>query len=315
MIETAQDYNQRLEWCGCCEIPLCTSFSIVQSGKYGMGQRCSVQMWNEIINSPMPSCENLRGTWSSAVRVVTEDNPPHESTRTRTVTRSGANQDCSATLDYDGFPTNYEAFATRISRVWSGGTLTEVWQFIDVSPDPDETYNYTLVETYSGFLSEEDALEATLNNSKLTTDADAWSTDSVGSFFPVARHVAFIDDYLTSTCPPVGVVTRIDLYKKRFRFRIPTAHTGSYYKITYDIAEFPTVGDPSFVSQDNVVEWTGPGTGESTDPSWLTPWVEIDPPEVPGERRVVNVRYVCRHGVKFPALPQVVGEALEIPPP
>lgn len=87
------------------------------------------------------------------------------------------------------------------------------------------------------------------------------------------------------------------------------------FDITYDVAEFPTVGDPSFVSQDNVVEWTGPGTGSSSDPSWLTPWVEIDPPEVPGERRVVNIRYTCYTGTKYGSKPQVMGEALELPPP
>jgi hypothetical protein len=95
----------------------------------------------------------------------------------------------------------------------------------------------------------------------------------------------------------------------RFRFRIPTSHTGSKFYITYDIAEFPEDGDPSFVSEDNVVEWTGPGTGSSSDPSWLTPWVEIDPPEVPGERRVVNIRYTCYSGTKYGSKPQVIGEA------
>jgi hypothetical protein len=95
----------------------------------------------------------------------------------------------------------------------------------------------------------------------------------------------------------------------RFRFRIPTSHTGSKFYITYDIAEFPEDGDPSFVSEDNVVEWTGPGTGSSSDPSWLTPWVEIDPPEVPGQRRVVNIRYTCYSGTKYGSKPQVMGEA------
>jgi hypothetical protein len=101
----------------------------------------------------------------------------------------------------------------------------------------------------------------------------------------------------------------------RFRFRIPDTHLGSKFTITYDIGEFPTDGDPSFVSQDNVVEWTGPGSGASSDPSWLTPWVEIDPPEVPGERRIVNIRFSCYTGTKFGSKPQVMGEALDIPPP
>jgi hypothetical protein len=103
--------------------------------------------------------------------------------------------------------------------------------------------------------------------------------------------------------------------KLRFRFRIPNTHLGSKFTITYDIAEFPEDGDPSFVSEDNVVEWTGPGSGLSTDPSWLTDWIEIDPPEVPGERRVVNIRFTCYTGTKFGSKPQVTGEAFEPPAP
>jgi hypothetical protein len=103
----------------------------------------------------------------------------------------------------------------------------------------------------------------------------------------------------------------------RFRFRIPDTHTGSYFKITYDIAEFPDDEevDPFFVSQDNVVEWAGPGTGDIDDPSWLTDWVVIDPPYDPGERRVVNIRYTCYSGTKYGSKPQVMGEAFSPPEP
>jgi hypothetical protein len=106
--------------------------------------------------------------------------------------------------------------------------------------------------------------------------------------------------------------------KVRFRFRIPTSHIGTYFKITYDVAEFPQDEDvdPSFVSQDNVVEWTGPGNQEDPDgDSWLTPWEEIDPPEVSGERHVVNIRYTCYTGTKYGAKPQVIGAAFEPPTP
>ena len=107
------------------------------------------------------------------------------------------------------------------------------------------------------------------------------------------------------------------IYRKiRFRFRIPHTHLGSKFTITYDIAEFPEDGDPFFVSQDNVVEWTGPGTGDQDDPSWLAgDWVELDPPDVPGERRIVNKRFTCYTGTLYGVKPQVFGEALEIPPP
>lgn len=100
----------------------------------------------------------------------------------------------------------------------------------------------------------------------------------------------------------------------RFYFRIHPDHKGSKFFITYDVAEYPDVGDPFFLSQDNVIEWTGPGTGDQFDPSWSTPEIVLDPPTIPGSRTLVNIRYTCysgRYGVK----PQVMGIALEIPPP
>jgi hypothetical protein len=127
----------------------------------------------------------------------------------------------------------------------------------------------------------------------------------------------FSDSKIARFSGPMSPSIEADFIRKvRIRFRIPTTHTGSYFKITYDIAEFPEDGDPSFISQDNVIEWTGPGTGGQSDPSWLAgDWVEIEPPEDPGERRIVNIRYTCYAGTKFGVRPQVTGESLEIPPP
>ena len=116
----------------------------------------------------------------------------------------------------------------------------------------------------------------------------------------------------TQTFPVDGTLSpspSLQKSKIRFRFKIPNSHTGSYFKITYDIAFFPSEGEDVLVSEDNVVEWTGPGTGGSEDSSWLTPWVEMDPPDSPGEKRIVNVRYTCYHGSFFGAAPQVMGES------
>jgi hypothetical protein len=105
------------------------------------------------------------------------------------------------------------------------------------------------------------------------------------------------------------------------RFRISnflsftsTPFKGSKLTITYDIAEFPDDGDPSFFSQDNVIEWIGPGVGDQFDPSWITDSIQIDPPEVPGQRRVVNIRWTSYTGTKFGSKPRVMGEAFEPPP-
>jgi hypothetical protein len=117
------------------------------------------------------------------------------------------------------------------------------------------------------------------------------------------------------TISPTPSMTKI---KIRYRIRIPISHTGNYFKITYDVAEFPEDEDvdPSFVSEDNVIEWTGPGDqGDSEDESWFTDWIEMLPPTIPGQRRIVNIRYTCYQGTTYGVKPQVTGEAFTPPAP
>lgn len=118
--------------------------------------------------------------------------------------------------------------------------------------------------------------------------------------------------------PGETMISGIFKTKAEARFRIPSTHLGSYFKITYDIAEFPSDGitPASFVSEDNVIEWFGPGdVGSPSGESWLTPWFAIDPPDQDGERRVVNIRYTCYHGTKYGVKTQVTGESFTPPAP
>lgn len=140
------------------------------------------------------------------------------------------------------------------------------------------------------------------------------------------------------------------LQKWRYRWGVPDDFDGSYFKITWDILEEPfgwdrTINDPgetlpdplpegydtpeewwadhqvpdpdapdrTFFSEDNTWEWAGPGDPEDAD-SWLSEWYEIDPPDVPGERRVVNIRYECYRS-PYGQKPQVTGEAVTLPDP
>jgi hypothetical protein len=389
MIETAQDYNQRLEWCGCCTIPLCPA--------------------------PFVVCETLRATIQ--IEDAYDDGivPPGDFNLALWKVYRSLRTDTTSTADYDVDNTGSGGFHTI-----STGSLTTLqdeewdslyWKYGGAGDFPTNSTNYSgdgafnetlqrnitcagvttkeLVDetdytiTYTGpedewlveYRREEffyDCVPPLVPDGSDVTESDeSFNIIGVHSSFPVngitktttftvsdpvtwadwlagaeAEMVAWLASrkaaglWEAGTCKAVYEVTEPTSYPPgpntayshysttfggvkpsivstplRFRFRVPSSHLGSYFKITYDIAEFPEEGDPSFVSQDNVVEWTGPGTGSSSDPSWLTPWIEIDPPELPGERRVVNIRYTCRHGVKFPALPQVMGEALEIPPP
>lgn len=136
----------------------------------------------------------------------------------------------------------------------------------------------------------------------------------------------------------------------RYCWVIPDTFAGSYFKITWDVLEEPdgwnaTINDPgetlpdplpegydtaeawwaehqvpdpaapdrSFVSEDNTWEWTGPGDPEDED-SWKSGWYSIDPPSVPGTRRVVNIRFECYRS-DYGSKPEITGEGVTLPDP
>ena len=107
--------------------------------------------------------------------------------------------------------------------------------------------------------------------------------------------------------------------KTRFKWVVPDTWEGSYFKISWDIAFFPEGYDaedpgspqPELVNS-GTWEWTGPGNPEDED-SWKSGWYEIDPPEEPGETRIVNVRYECYRSTRLGIKPQITGEAYGIP--
>lgn len=136
------------------------------------------------------------------------------------------------------------------------------------------------------------------------------------------------------------------IWDVRYRWKIPHTFDGSYFKITWDVLTEPdgwndTINDPdatppdplpegttidewwadhqvpkpgrpsrSYV-QDLTAEWIGPGTGGENDPSWFTDWNDLNPPPMPGTRRVVNIRYECYRG-PYGAKPQTTGEGVDI---
>lgn len=121
--------------------------------------------------------------------------------------------------------------------------------------------------------------------------------------------------------------------KARIRWKIPhewadpvtgltVAFPGTYFKITYDIVEEPDGWDApsptvfrSFVSEDNVLEWNGPGIGSENDDSWRTAWVDIPLPTGKGRCVLANLRLVCREDWGLGVLPQVWGESVTLPDP
>lgn len=99
----------------------------------------------------------------------------------------------------------------------------------------------------------------------------------------------------------------------RFRWQVPATwedqvtgffvpFTGTYFKITWDELyepegwnneAIPEAERPvRFSRKDLTEEWEGPGSGDQDDPSWkFQDWHELELPEEPGERRIINIRY------------------------
>lgn len=307
MIETAEDYNQRLDYCGCCVIQLCPAPLMVCEAKFGDTYR--EDTWDGITYDASGDVYAGDPIEEQAFQPAWTDDGSLEEVPTiyRKLTKTYSESIKDHNVGDPVLPNTVECTSAtvRVSTTYTyggGKELTTVW-------------TYTLSEP----LTKEDLAALALAEA----EADDWTpTTLLGAYQCNAVYGIIWATYpVTWTACPYSIPHYSEFgascssRKIRFRFRVPDTHLGSYFKITYDIGEFPGVGDPSFFSEDNVVEWTGPGTGDESDPSWLTPWVEIDPPDEPGQRRVVNIRYTCRHGAKFPALPQVMGEALEIPPP
>jgi hypothetical protein len=136
-----------------------------------------------------------------------------------------------------------------------------------------------------------------------------WSTMTKGTSSSSSRI-----DYNTS-----GTIVLIirDVWS-RYKWSVPNTFEGVFFRITWDVLEEPDGWDDpsptvfrSFFEEDLTWEWTGPGDPENPD-SWLSDWYEIPPPDVPGSRRVVNIRFECWTSTKIGSKPQVTGEAVEL---
>ena len=247
--------------------------------------------------------------------------------------------------DPDGDPAIWKSYesvkvdhppATYTYRVfWTGrynGTLFDgsvppySASTVDVSGD---LVGWTGVEvsTYTGgmdFTTWLTAARALLIGSIATmVDADwSFATSAEATFSQPATDPGNLDPGIFVT----GKVARV-------RWRIPNewndpvtgltvTFPGNYYQFTYDIINEPDGWDDPVLSvfrswhlEDQTTVWTGPGSGDADDPSWLVTEVIIEPPDFIGKRRIVNRRLVCREDWGLGVLPQVWGEAVTLPDP
>jgi hypothetical protein len=300
MIETVEEWNTRLGYCGCCPMPVCPTPTVICEAKHKLlflSETADDIVYGD--DEYLVFIPNFITAWVADTEIGT-------------IYRKVTINTSSETYEYDGPVKENTVSCTATTKTvtsysYGGGYETETTTTYTLSEPITKGEFFTLIE---------DGMEA-----------DTWTVTSEGSeYYPCSsQRIDQWVEYPSTISDPCSYFQPYSddfdvpaaLRKIRFRFRIPNTHLGSKFTITYDVAQFPYDAevDPSFISQDNVIVWTGPGTGLSTDPSWLTPFVEIDPPEITAECRIVNIRYTCYTGTKYGVKPQVMGEAFEPPAP
>lgn len=69
---------------------------------------------------------------------------------------------------------------------------------------------------------------------------------------------------------------------------------------------------PPSLEKGKTVTWKGPGKGNADDPSWKAgDWFTLDPPDEPGTKRIVNIRYEAVPSNPWGRKPQISGEGYD----
>jgi hypothetical protein len=133
--------------------------------------------------------------------------------------------------------------------------------------------------------------------------ADYWSLFTLGSQSYVRRTHS---DPGTGSPQYIGFVDLV-----RYRWDI-TAHTGAWFKITWDVAFYPADGSPAVqVETDLTWEWTGTAGGPTpgTEDDWKSGWYYFGIPPEEGELKIVNIRYSHFRSTKIGTPVSVTGDS------
>lgn len=82
-----------------------------------------------------------------------------------------------------------------------------------------------------------------------------------------------------------------------------------HYKVTWDVVFFPSGGGSPVVESADQTWEGNLDSEDLEDAGFYSPYYDLIPREEAGELRVVNVRFSCYHGTIFGMRPQVTGEA------
>lgn len=353
MIETLRDWNDRLSRCNCCNMPGATEPVVVSqkflkirtslTGGIGFENDSIAQTRTESRSGtqthPSPSFPGANGfdtnsyTWvrnrsASSYHSVLKFSPFFE--------------ECFGKRQGDTISSCSGSGSYHYYRSWETGSSSIVRSSTSIGAPVTNADNNNF-----GCLFQVSSTTTSVNSGGTDTDTDSWTQASpilsglgtleveLSNFVPYqtwlqsARESAkslsnssSVDDCWVEGDTGLPSLTFANGNKFDFtetfaklRFRISNLHKGSKFYITYDIAEFPS--DPNeenfIVSQDHTVEWTGPGTGDYDNESWLTPQIEIGQPSTEGYRSIANIRYSSYSGEKYGTKPQVGGIFVELP--
>ena len=209
------------------------------------------------------------------------------------------------TLDADGrkYPESIfdgsSAISTPDWHCTGSGTYTLLYEEVDPTPDYTATYPWFP----NGFY-EDETPDATWTRSGstytlvTTTTPSGWEGTEVTTKKALYETVAKPETGFDFDTDVNGTACSSSLHcntitKARFKWIVPEAYKGTYFKVTWDVYIFPSDPDqePILVEKDRTWEWEDPADRESE-------WFEIEPPSVDGDARVVNVRSDCYRTTK-----------------
>ena len=259
MIETLDDWNDRLTQCGCCEI----------RGQDGLTIEAEALIGTILLLGFIPDLSNVDKLYS-----------------TRTYTYSTGGQEIY------NYPNKFACV------------------FKDVVIQDDYDFTVTVDGDISGGIistdfTDEVDIESELKSAKSQVDAVInWGTMEAEDFVTTSTFSSgIIFGYLF-----VGglAYTRVK-FSKLVTTDFPP---GEYLKVTYDLVSYPQEGEPSFLSQDNIVEWEGTyNESDPSDPANFTNYIYIDPPEDFGSVEMKNIRFTRFIETPYGNKPQITGEA------
>ena len=348
-IETLPDWNTVLDGCGCCPMPRCpvptkecesmvaavgsagffdtadTSWIIYRRHKFilAFSETFNDGFTDYSASANETSVEEYTATFSGSINSGEGGCTVFDATLEETCTTEGT---ATRTYKFDG---STLTFIETKNRTQTSGTVpgdpcewTDTIVFTDHDVDPPDvttSYDYnvgitTIYPYVGGNTTETDVYELPQTYAEWLADTLAAVDAAMTDFDGCASGTACVASTVVTAEPETtGGTLFLTAIKARFRWVIPDTWTGSYFKITWDLVFFPEdESTPTVVALDQTWTWTGPGDPEDAD-TWKSGWYEIDPPEEPGETRIVNVRYECYRSTRLGIKPQITGEAYEIP--